>query len=444
MAPIVIELDDNNCDGAVTSGDIPEIVFTSFENGSFEGGGTLHAISIENGKVVEKWHVSNAAYADRQLAGGDIDAAGRNEIVTCAPDGTVRAYYDDGSLFWKSAPMPCTMPAIADLDHDGAPEIVVEGGILDGATGAMKHRFSVSIEGTHVVSDIDGDGDLDIVTASQAFHSDGTLFVDTGASGRWAAVADLDRDGKPEVVAVHYTKHTISIWRHDSAQRFAWVRRDIDVNATLSLHCPAGSAGSMWGGGPPTIADFDGDQIPDVALAGGNGYAVFSGAKLMNPAVPDASTYLWSTEASDCSSAATGSSVFDFDGDGKAEVIYGDENHLRIYEGPTGKVLWETCNSNGTLWELPIIADVDADGHADIVAIANAYAADTSPEYRCSDGSKQSGVRIFGGTGNWARSRRIWNQHAYHVTNVEDDGRIPRAELANWKQPGMNDFRKNH
>ena len=46
--------------------------------------------------------------------------------------------------------------------------------------------------------------------------------------------------------------------------------------------------------------------------------------------------------------------MFDFDGDGKAEVVYSDENHVRIYEGPTGAVLWQACNTTATLIENPV------------------------------------------------------------------------------------------
>jgi hypothetical protein len=45
----------------------------------------------------------------------------------------------------------------------------------------------------------------------------------------------------------------------------------------------------------------------------------------------------------------------------------------------------------------------------------------------------------------WASSRSIWNQHAYSITNVNDDGTIPKtsAWLQNWKQPGLNNYRQN-
>ena len=44
---------------------------------------------------------------------------------------------------------------------------------------------------------------------------------------------------------------------------------------------------------------------------------------------------------------------------------------------------------------------------------------------------------------NWVRTRRIWNQHTYHVTNVTEDGQIPRHEAPNWLDPGLNNFRQN-
>jgi hypothetical protein len=339
------------------------------------------------------------------------------------------------------------MPSIADLDADGKPEVIVEGGILNGADGTTKAPFAVALASTFVVSDIDGDGALDIVTSSQGFHADGKLFVDTGVGGNWPAIGDFDKDGKPEIVAVYTASHTASFWHYDAAQaaKFSWVRQGVDINGTLAQHCDPASAGYTTGGGPPTVADFDGDGVPDVALAGGIGYSVLNGAKVMNAAIANPATVLWTVATTDCSSAATGSSVFDFDGDGKAEVVYSDENHLRIYEGPTGKVLFEACNTTGTLIEYPLVADVDNDGHADIIVVSNAYASGNA-EYQCNDGTNnaQAGVHVFGDTaGSWVRTRRIWNEHAYHVTNVNEDGTIPKKELPNWKQPGLNNFRQN-
>ncbi len=447
MAPIVVVLDDTNCDGKVNEEDIPDIVFTSFVSGQYTMNGTLHAISIRNGAVFDEWSVPSAINPAAQLAGGDIDGQPGNEIVACGTDGTVRAYHANGTPYWTSTVIACQMPSIADLNADGKPEVIVEGAILDGATGMTKATYSQPMQGSFVVSDLDGDGQLDVISSSQGFHADGTLFVDTSTPGAWPAIGDFDKDGRPEVVAVYYLTHSVSFWHYDASQasKFSWVRQGVDINGTLTQHCTSGQAGFTQGGGPPTVADFNGDGTPDVALAGGIGYAVLDGQKVMNPAVPAAGTVLWTASTTDCSSAATGSSVFDFNGDGVAEVIYSDEEHLRIYEGPTGNVVWETCNTTGTLEEFPLVADVDNDGHADIVVVSNAYAS-AVPEYQCNDGTNiaQSGVRVFGDqNGTWVRTRRIWNEHAYHITNVNEDGTIPPHELPNWTQPGLNNFRQN-
>src|SRR5262249_5084706 len=141
-------------------------------------------------------------------------------------------------------------------------------------------------------------------------------------------------------------------------------------------NCPSsteGGPGNENGGGPPTVADANFDGFPDVALASALGYALFDGHLLMTPSVPNASTLLWQQQADDCSSAGTGSTVFDFNGDGKAEFVYSDQQELRIYDGASGMVLWETCNTTATLRENPVVADVDNDGHADIVVASNAY-----------------------------------------------------------------------
>jgi len=461
MSPIVIELDDDDCDGKVTAKDIPEIVFTTFTSGQYGGAGVTHAISIVGGQVVEKWSAAGI-HPTKQLAAGNIDGAPGNEVVGCAEgvDAGVRALRGDGTPLWSSMPMRCFMPTVADLDGDGKVEVIVEGGILDGATGVMKASFSAQLASSFVVSDIDGDGKLDVVTGSQGYHADGSLFVDTGTANvsdfyatqdwksPWPAVADLDGDKKPEVVVVDNLNHALVVWRVDPAAPggFSIVRPALDINGVLSPSlCPSNSWGFTHGGGPPTIADFNGDGTPDVAMAGGVGYAVLDGKKLMNPAVPGVETFLWIKQTSDCSSASTGSTVFDFDGDGKAEVVYSDQTRLRVYEGPTGNVLWERCNTTATLIENPVVADVDNDGHADIVAVSNAYG-QNNPSLQCDDGVgiAQAGVRIFGdGAGRWVRTRRVWNEHAYHITNVEEDGTIPAAEAPNFATAGLNNFRQN-
>ena len=114
----------------------------------------------------------------------------------------------------------------------------------------------------------------------------------------------------------------------------------------------------------------------------------------------------------DGSSQRTGSSVFDFEGDGKSEVVYADELTLWVFDGATGEVrmAWEE-HASWTLFEYPVIVDVDADGASEIVLMSN-------------DGQTAGwqGITVIGDlTGSWAPTTPTWNQHGYHITNVEDD-----------------------
>ena len=57
-----------------------------------------------------------------------------------------------------------------------------------------------------------------------------------------------------------------------------------------------------------------------------------------------------------------------------------------------------------------------------------------------------SGIRVYSDANDkWGRSRTIWNQHAYAVTHVNEDGTIPQTSQwqNNWDDPKLNNFRQN-
>src|SRR6202022_1757379 len=101
-------------------------------------------------------------------------------------------------------------------------------------------------------------------------------------------------------------------------------------------------------GGAPTIADFDGDGKPEIGIAGQGAYVVYK----------PGTGFIWSSPTRDCSSN-TGSSVFDFEGKGQANVVYSDQCYFRVYDGKTGKELVKEKNSSCTAYEMPIVADID-------------------------------------------------------------------------------------
>ena len=147
----------------------------------------------------------------------------------------------------------------------------------------------------------------------------------------------------------------------------------------------------------------------------------------------------------------TGSSVFDFNADGKAEAVYADECFLRIYDGTTGQVQFSASRSSGTTYENPVIADVDGDFHTEIVSAVNDYSPNVAcpakdPLLPATAFAKSHGIIVLRDQNDkWAASRPVWNQHAYSVTNVGDHGEIPKTSQVkpNWKDPALNNFRQN-
>ena len=144
---------------------------------------------------------------------------------------------------------------------------------------------------------------------------------------------------------------------------------------------------------------------------------------------------MWQTGIQDGTSSITGSSVFDFDSDGRAEVVYSDETRLWVFSGLSGEVKLELPLSSATWIEYPVVADVDADGSAEIVVVAN----DNNGSF-----GNDRGIRVYGpASGTWNATRGVWNQHAYSVTNVNSDATIPTNPLNNWQVLGLNNFRLN-
>ncbi len=444
MAPVVAQLSDDDGDGDIDEQDVPDVVFHTFTRSSYARNGIMRAIRGSDGGRL--WPAPGVDPGYRVTPGsgiaiGDIDPTSPGpEIVTCASTdggtgccdgvaGNLIIVGADGSLLREMAGVPCgyDAPALADVDGDGTVEIAVRFQIVkpDGTVlfrdAARAATGGAPVTGvlTPVLADLDADGDLEFIAGGTVYQHDGTVVwtAPDSSCGR-PAVADLDADGQPEVVFVDVCNHAVDAYEADGSHMWG----PVDVNQGVPT--PDGPTG----GGPPTIADFDGDGRPEVATAGGYGYLVLNGE--------DGSVLWFDASTQDTSSRSTGSSVFDFDGDGAAEVLYNDELRLRVYDGRDGRVLLEQCNTSGTLWEYPLVVDVDGDEQAEIVVMANNYA------FRCPDGF--TGIRVFGDRlGRWVRTRKVWNQHSYHVTNIEEDGTVPSPERPNWSVPGLNNFRQN-
>ncbi|MCB9544106.1 MAG: VCBS repeat-containing protein [Myxococcales bacterium] len=455
MTPVVVQLTDDDGDGDIDHRDIPDVVFSTYVGGgSHAEEGILRAVSGADGTpifdVLDPTRRVNGLGA---IAAGDIDGDGIVEIVTSQFRGRgvwesgLQAFEHDGTPKWATAEawsIGWGGPALADLDGDGAVEVIAGRVVIEGATGARRCQAQgAGGQGDHdlrrplsFAADLDGDGRQEIVAGNAVYDADcGTVWADANELDGFPAVADFDGDGDPEIVVVY-----------NGGVRL--------VDHTGRVLARAAVPGAGDPGGPPTIADFDGDGRLEFATAGSTRYVV-----LKPDAALDGIDILWSAITQDASSRVTGSSVFDFEGDGQAEVVYGDECWLRVYRGADGFVLAEIPNPSATTYEYPVIVDVDNDGRAEIIAVSNgagggcAWARDPAlnvPPFTT------PGVRVFGDRlGNWVGTRAIWNQHAYAVTHVCDgtgdacqgaediSGGIPRRPIPHWQLPWANSFRQN-
>ena len=406
--PAIANLTDDNGDGEIDEDDVPDIVYTTFSGSAYGSGGVLNAISGDGGEF--HWALDQVdgqgIYSSSSPAIGDLDGDGVPEIcvagttsaVVCVElvDGVPRLKWAAGTELYAYG-----APAIADMDGDGLAEVIFGRQIFD-HTGALLGLGASGVGGRYMsfAADMDGDGVLEVVAGNAVYEMDGSEIWASSLVDGVPALGDFDGDGLPDVIS--------------TSDGFV---RLIDNDATLIWETALPGGGS---GGAPTVADFDGDGAPEVGVAGKAYYSLFD----TDGAV------LWSNPVSDYSSSITGSSVFDFEGDGASEVVYADEYTLWVFDGATGEVLMQQeGHASGTLFEYPLIADVDNDGSTEIIVASNNYSK-----------SGWTGITVIGdASSSWAPARPIWNQFAYHITNVNNDGSIPTEQVPNWES--WNSFR---
>lgn len=415
MTPIIVPLTDDDGDGDIDADDTPDIVLVTYPSTSWTSAGVLRALHGDGSGEIFNTTGSGIAGCSG-LAGGDLDGDGLVELVGITTSGQVIAFEHDGTLAWKSATYSgafntySAMPAISDMDADGQPEIVVGALILnaDGTLrgeGAWGSGGASSYGSSSFAVDLDRDGVQEVVTGNALYDPDGNTIWTNGLSDGYVAVADFDGDTWGDVVVV------------SSAQ----VRLQ-DAFGTVVWKSAIPKATSGYGG-PPTIADFDGDGEPEVGVAANSTYTVFDTDGAL----------LWQATSQDSSSGVTGSAVFDFEGDGVAEAIYPDELTVWGFNGPDGSVkLSASGHSSWTVNEYAPIVDVDNDGEAEIVVVHSLH-----PSYAS---SAVYGVTVYGDADHtWREGPRIWNQYAFHMTNIEEDGTVPVSAALNWDS--YNNFR---
>lgn len=439
--PMVADL-DGDC--------VPEIVFNTFRRSDFTRDGVVRAIRGDTGARV--WTLSDPAYRTDSTANpaiADVDGDGTPEIFVASTGKAIFRVAGDGTPVWTSdayrGPESSGSVTVANLDGEGDAELVFGAAVFDsGGRFLFEGTAGAGFAGQGPIScvaDLDGDGRPELIAGRTVYETTGTVAggdfagaprVSASTPDGYCGVADLDGDMAPEVVLVA------------SGTIYALHGQTLAVLAQIDL--PGGGQG-----GAPNIADFDGDGRPDVGTAGARNYVVAR----YRPAGPSWEI-LWQAPTEDDSSSRTGSSVFDFDGDGRAEVVYNDEEYLRIYPGqeldcrsdPPGpgcdgimtdeEILFRDLNSSRTRTEYPVVADVDGDFKAEIVFTTSNEAGFLDPSLVGDAGLEVWADRLD----NWVATRPVWHQHAYAITQCGPRAQIPAMEAPSWTM-GYNAWRRN-
>jgi len=366
---------------------------------------------------------------------GDVDGDGRMEVVV--GNNLLYAFNDDGSevrdgdgqgitwgVFSTSGQDFVGPAALARLDDNPGLEIVA-------ATYTSKQVFVFDKNGTVLpgwprttsdviragvaVGDIDGNGDLEIVAVDQdaylyAWNVDGSEFIDGDANPltqgvfrrlpdttQWqyqmAALADIDNDGKDEVIIPTQDKK-LYVMNELGADQAGWPRTlpnfagggvaigDIDNNGDLEIVVTTRNTGEtyalnhdntqMWIRWLPTnlffnpspaLADLTGDGKLETIIASSNGrvYAVqYNGSDAPG----------WPVVYATTSYAESSPVVGDVNGDGLVDVLLGDEARYINAWSSTGVALEGfPLVTKDAVRGTPAIVDMDDDGDVEIVAV---------------------------------------------------------------------------
>lgn len=271
-----VELADLDADGDLdiiyTAAQDDAVAWQENDGSPFDGGWAVHT-------------VTTSAESARDAIAVDLDRDGDLDLVSASKVDNKLAWYEsDGTPAdggWATHTITTgasgTESVIAaDLDGDGDPDLVSvnffsdsldwyenDGTPADG--GWVTHSLAAGIDEPKSVAaaDLDGDGDIDIIGASQAadaiirYENDGTpadtawsaLTITSAASVAQAVhAADMDADGDVDVVSAS-----------SGDSKVAWYEND-GTGASWTLHTVSVTAGAV---GAVTSADVDGDGDVD-------------------------------------------------------------------------------------------------------------------------------------------------------------------------------------
>jgi hypothetical protein len=357
------------------------------------------------------------------------------------------------AVTYKSGGFQAASVAIADLNGDGKPDLVVAnecvdfpincagivGVMLGNGDGTFQPAVTYSSGGgaadSVAVADVNGDGKADLVVANCSNvdgcdsgygvvavllgNGDGTFqpavtYYSGGAEPISVAVADLNGDGKSDLLVANFESDTVGVLLGNGDGTFG----------PAVTYAAGGEADSV------AVADVNGDGIPDLVVAidcfsscntGGVSVLLGNGDGTFQEAV----TY------SSGGAFANFVAIADVNGDGKPDVLVanvgdaGGSVAVLLGNGDGTFRSAVTYKSGGEYAYSISVADVNGDGNPDLI-VANECGSD------CTRGSVAVLLGIGDGTFQSAVVYKSGGQYSYSVAvaDVNGDNR-PDVVVAN-------------
>ncbi len=325
-------------------------------------------------------------------------------------------------------------PTITDFNADSIPEVFIGRNIFNATNGELISRVGPTLYDKFVAFGFSMHSSIaaDFIPTDSCVTCDGlelvvgnsiySLDISNDAFYLWSqlddsmqigfnSMADMDGDSLLDIVTVATLDN--SLGTYDSTIVYSWNPRNGSVMKQNMLIFENGF------GGRANLGDFDNDGAVEVGFAGSEYYM----------ALDNDLSIMWQHKVKDVSSSVTGSSLFDFNCDGSMEVVYRDEEFLRIMEGENGNTLDSIACISGTYREFPVIVDVNNDKHAEIICMCDSITA-LGPK-----------IFAFGNKkNNWYPTRKVMNQYNYFATNINDDLSIPIVPQNQSLIPALNGF----
>ncbi len=393
VTPVVAPARDTDGDGLVGATD-RAMVFVVDEHGG------TYALDGDTGARI--WHAPGpeANAYPHAPAVGDVDGDGAVELLVGGCKELKLLDAATGAVRWTANPISgeCLGAggfALADLDGDGAAEAVWGNVIFDPRTGGHRRTGDAGVgygaggtEPIGVVTDLDGDGRAEALVGNAAYDDAGEPVWTNGALDGTPSPAELDGDAAREVVVATHE----GLRLQDADGSVLWERPGIAGEATS----------------PAAVGDLDGDGVAEIVVSGPQALV----------ALDARGEERWRHTVGAVTSGISPPSLADLDGDGLREVLYADETSLRILDGVTGALRWSTWEHVGFAYgDYPVVADLDADDHAEIVFV------------NCDYEGGPGVVALEDAADSWRDAAPVWAEHAWNPGLRTADLRVPGAPL---------------